>query len=270
MPVLSVLFSFILTLIATALPAHEMWIAPDAYQIAPDDRLTANLVNGQAFEGINLPYLPRGIVNFVVFSGDDAQRVMGRPGDLPALDQDAPAEGLAVIAYQSALATVDYATWDKFASFAEHKDLGDQLARHLERGLPRDGFVETYARYSKSLVAVGAGAGADRRVGLETEIVALTNPYTDDLSEGFAVQVYDRNDLRANSQIEVFAKDPDGSVTITLHRTDDQGIARFDVTKGVTYMVDAVVLREASDAMREQTGGVWHTLWANLTFAVPQ
>lgn len=270
MPVLSRLLSVILTCAATALPAHELWIAPLDYQIGADDRLTAHLVNGEGFAGINLPYLPRGIVNFVIFSGETAQRVSGRPGDLPALDAPAPADGLVVLAYQSAISTVDYETWEKFDSFAQHKDLGDLLDRHLARDLPRDGFSEAYARYSKSLVAVGTGAGADRRVGLETEIVALTNPYTDDLSGGFAVQVYDRNTLRADAQIEVFAKAPDGSVTIALHRTDADGIARFDVARGVTYMVDAVVLREASQQLRDQTGGVWHTLWANLTFAVPQ
>ena len=53
-------------------------------------------------------------------------------------------------------------------------------------------------------------------------------------------------------------------------QTDDNGVATFPVRPGYSYMVDAVVLREPSDRLAEQFGAVWETLWANLTFAVPE
>ena len=112
--------------------------------------------------------------------------------------------------------------------------------------------------------------GSDRRVGLETELVALTNPYTDDLSDGMRVQLYYRENVRANEQVEVFEKDPRSGVVVTTYRTNDQGIARFPVKPGYRYMVDAVVLRVPSQSLQADTGTVWETLWANLTFAVPE
>ena len=264
------IFALILCLLSVPAAAHEFWIEPLAYQVDADGKLEAHLVNGQEFAGTKIAYFPSRFANFVLFSSEDAARVTGRPGDSPALNQDAVAEGLHIAAYQAKNATVDYANWEKFQRFVDHKDFGDVLSRHQARGLPEADFEEVYSRYSKTLIGVGNSEGTDRRVGLETEIVALDNPYTDDLSGGFSVQVFYRENPRPNTQVEVFRKAADFSVTIELYRTNDEGIATFPVEPGYAYMVDAVVLREPSDRLQETTGAVWQTLWANLTFAVPE
>ena len=260
----------VFALLAAPLSAHEFWIEPTAYEVPADGNLEGVLVNGQEFTGPKIPYLPQRFENFVVFAGDEAQRVRGRPGDAPALNMPPVAEGLNIVAYQSTNATVNYENWEKFQNFVNHKDFGDILSVHEARGLPLENFGELYSRYAKSLIAVGDGAGADRRVGLETEIVALTNPYTDDLTDGMQVQVYYRNDLRTDVQIEVFEKSANGAVSINLYRTNAEGIGTFPVRPGFSYMVDAVVLREPNAAEMEASGTVWETLWANLTFAVPE
>lgn len=264
------MLAFILALVASPVMAHEFWLEPLDYQVAPDGRLEADIVNGQQFTGVKLPYLPQRFVNFVIFAGDQSTRVSGRPGDRPALNQAPLAEGLNIAAYQAVNATVNYETLEKFESFVKHKDLGNAVAVHRERGLSEENFGELYSRYSKTLIGVGNGAGSDRRVGLETELVALTNPYTDDLSGGMRVQLFYRENVRANEQIEVFEKDAGGNVTVTTYRTDDQGIAAIPVKPGYRYMFDAVVLRIPSQTLQDTTGTVWETLWANLTFAVPQ
>ena len=248
---------------------HEFWLQPTAYRVAADGRLTGNIVNGQNFDGVTLPYVPQRFVHFKDFTGDKSIDVPGRAGDTPALDMPALAEGLNVLAYHARYSTVDYENWEKFAKFAEHKDFGDLLARHQERGLPMEKFKELYARFSKTLIGVGNSEGADRRFGMETEIVALTNPYTDDLSEGMQLQLYYQADVRADSQIEIFEKAPDETVTIFLVRTDAQGIATIPVKSGFSYMADAVVLREPSEEKAEASGAVYETLWANLTFQAP-
>ncbi|MBE0413418.1 DUF4198 domain-containing protein [Yoonia sp.] len=262
--------TFILAVAAAPAAAHELWLEPHAYQVPAEGSLQADIVNGENFDGIILPLLPQRIVNFVIFANDQAARVQGRPGDRPALNQPPLAPGLNIAAYQAQNATVDYETLGKFETFVDHKDLGDVIAVHRARSLPEEDFKEVYSRYSKTLFAVGDAVGADRRVGLETELVALTNPYTDDLSNGVQVQLYYRENLRADEQVEVFEKAPDGAVAITRYRTDDQGIATIQVKPGHEYMVDAVVVRIPNDALMDETGAVWETLWANLTFAVPE
>ncbi len=263
------ILAFVLALLSGPVAAHEFWLEPLAYQVPADGRLEAAIVNGQQFEGINLAYIPQRIVNYVVFAGDVAKPVEMRIGDTPGLQQDPLAEGLNIVAYQSTVSTVDYEDWAKFARFLEHKDFTDAPARHIARGLPLANFKEAYSRFSKTLIGVGNSAGADRRTGLETEIVALTNPYTDDLSGGMQVQVFYRTDPRADTQVEIFEKAPDDTVIVSTTRTDDEGIATVPVRPGYSYMLDAVVLREPTAELTEATGGVWETLWANLTFGVP-
>ncbi|MCA1774946.1 MAG: DUF4198 domain-containing protein [Paracoccaceae bacterium] len=255
---------------ASPLAAHEFWIDAESYLVDADSRLVADLVNGEDFEGGKQPYIPRRFVHFVDFADGKITPVAGRVGDNPALQVENPAPGLHVIAYQSTPLTVDYATWEAFESFVDHKDFGDVLSRHEDRELPLEDFTELYSRYSKSLIGVGDGAGADRRLGLETEIVALTNPYTDDLSGGMQFQLFYGEETRPNVQFEVLEKAPDGSVAQILYRTDDEGIATVPVKPGHEYMADAVVLREPAQTVTAASGAVWETLWANMTWGVPE
>ena len=102
--------------------------------------------------------------------------VEGRLGDIPALAMEGLPEGLAVVVHETTGRDLTWSEWERFLGFAEHKDLGDVTAMQAERGLDQEGVREEYFRYAKALIAVGAGAGTDARVGLRTEFVALANP----------------------------------------------------------------------------------------------
>ena len=156
----------------------------------------------------------------------------------------------------------------KFLNFVAHKDFPGLPQAHEDRGLPPKGFQESYRRFVKSLIAVDGGTGADRVVGLETEIVALLNPYTDDLSDGMPVRVLYQNAPKANAQVEVFDRAPGGNVSVAIYTTDAEGRAVIAVQPGHEYLVDSVVLRSTGND-DFNAGPVWESLWAPLTFAVP-
>jgi len=265
------ILAFCLGLAAATVPAaaHEFWIEPLAYQVDADGNVAGHLVNGETFEGVTYSYLPRRFTRFDLAIGGGIAPVEGRLGDKPALNVAAPAEGVAVVAYASEVEVVRYTEFAAFLRFAAHKDLGDMESRHRAAGHPETGFGEAYSRFAKTLVAVGTGAGSDLRLGLETEIVALANPYTEDVSAGLPVQVFYADAPRAMAQVELFEKAPDGSVEVTLHRTDAEGVAVLPVRAGHSYLVDAVLLRDPAPDLAEARDVVWETLWASLTFAVP-
>lgn len=267
MRILAALFA-----VTVALPvqSHEFWIEPQAYQIEADGMLQGELVNGQDFDGSKLAYLPQRFELFTMASGLRQSDVENRLGARPALDIAPLADGLHAISYQSRMSTIGYAEWEKFLKFAVHKDFQDIEAIHDARGLPREGFTEGYWRFAKALIGVGASAGSDFRTGLAVEFVALDNPYTADLSDGLRVQLYYLDDTLPDSQVELFEKSPDGSVDITLHRTDADGIATLPVKAGYSYLVDHVVLREPSEELATRAEIEWETLWAALTFGVPE
>lgn len=249
--------------------SHEFWIDPVEFIVKEGNAIVADLRVGQAFDGNAYSYLPRNFTRFEMVNGPDVKPVAGRAGDRPALNLDAPATGLSVVVHATTDSRLVYQEFEKFEAFVTHKDALWTIADHSARGLPDSGFSEVYSRYAKSLVAVGDGVGSDRKVGLETELVALTNPYTDDMSGGMSVALYYQGAPRADAQIEVFEKAASGDVTVSTVRTDAVGVATVPVRPGHRYMLDSVVLRAPQIAEPKEKDPVWESLWANLTFAVP-
>lgn len=248
--------------------AHEFWLTAEDYAIAPAEALRVGLRIGSEMKGASLVYLPNDIARFEVIQGDATRPVEGRMGDNPALVMDGLGDGLAIVVHETTDSTLTYTDFEVFKRFVAHKDFAGALADHAARGLPETGFRETYRRHAKSLVAIGSGAGADRAVGLAIEIVALANPYTDDLAQGLPVLVLLDGAPRPDTQVELFRTAPDGSVTITLHRTDAEGRATLPMAPGHEYLVDSVALRRLPND-DPAAGPVWHSDWASLTFRTP-
>lgn len=248
--------------------AHEFWISPDEYRITAQDQVQARLRVGVQMKGAELSYLPNDVARFEVIEGDSIRPVTPRMGDNPALVLQPLGEGLVVVVHETTDARLDYKDFKVFTTFVTHKDAAWALEAHASRGLPQTGFAETYRRYAKSLIAVGDGLGSDRAVGLKIELVAEANPYTDDLSKGLPLRVLLEGMPRAEAQVELFATDPDGTVSVSLHRTDAEGRVVVPVKRGVEYLADSVVLTalENDDA---SLGPVWHSDWASLTFQIP-
>ncbi|SMX46764.1 DUF4198 domain-containing protein [Actibacterium lipolyticum] len=253
---------------AASAQAHEFWISPESYQIAPDDPIRADIRVGQNLKGSAYAYIPKRFERFDLIVGDSVIPVEGRMGDRPAMVTIPPESGMAIVVHETTDTILTYTDWDKFLTFVTDKHFPDALEQHAARGLPETGFRESYRRFAKSLIAVGDGAGTDRPVGLETEIVALSNPYTDDMTNGLPVQVLYNGSPRQNAQVEVFDKAPDGKVTVTQIFTDPLGHATIPVARGHEYLLDAVILRSTGNDDFE-AGPVWHSLWAALTFQVP-
>ncbi|MEX0280503.1 MAG: DUF4198 domain-containing protein [Arenibacterium sp.] len=245
--------------------AHEFWIEAEEYRVQPGQNVVAHLRNGEFFHGNSVAYFERRTARFEAVQDGTRFPIAPRMGDIPAIDMTASDPGLLVLVHETEAATLKYTEWQKFLKFAEHKDFPDIELRHAERDIPQTGFTETYRRFAKALVAVGDGKGRDIETAMETEFVALANPYTDPLPDGFPVQLLYQGSPRANAQIEIFEKSPEGEVDVTLLRSDREGKALVPVKQGYTYLIDAVVLREVEDDPET----VWETLWAALTFAVP-
>jgi len=202
--------------------------------------------------------------------GDDVAAIAGRMGDRPAIQLPPPLrDGLMILAHEAAPSTLSYREWAKFIKFVEHKDFKDAVPTHEARGWAKENFKETYTRHSKSLIAVGHGEGADRALGLETEFVALENPYLPEFDGTMDVALTYNGVPRPDAQIEVYARSADDTVTVTITRTDDQGHAAIPLEAGFEYLIDAVVLRPVTGATTVEDGPVWETLWASMTFAVP-
>lgn len=252
--------------------AHEFWIEPAPFQVESGAQLLAYFKNGEDFKGSSLSYFDRSAARYEMIAGDIVETLAPRAGDSPALDVTAPVDdGLVVVIHETTPSRLTYKVWPKFQKFVAHKDFATAEADHIAKGWPQENFRERYTRHVKALIAVGSGAGADRETGLKTEFIALTNPYTAKFNNQMEVELLYDGAVRADAQVEVFDRDPDGVVVISLHRTDAKGIAVIPVTPGHDYLFDAVVLRAADDQGDKPDRPIlWETYWAALTFAVPR
>lgn len=246
---------------------HEFWIDPHDFTIEPGEKVTADLRIGQEFEGGSFPYIPSNIERFDIVSGDSILAVRTRIGNRPALDQVIPDNGLWVVVHETTDQRLTYVEEGIFEAFVRHKDLEGTLEAHAERRLPDLGFAENYRRFAKSLIAVGDGKGADQELGLRTELVALTNPYADDFNGEMRVRLLFEGAPRADAQVEVFERAPNGQVSIGTTRTNSDGVASFAVKSGHVYLADAVKMLPLEG---DEAGvlPVWYSLWASLTFSV--
>lgn len=259
---------------AAPVQAHEFWIEAEDYTVASGEPVIASFRNGQEMSGSALSYIPRRSVLFDMVVDGKVVEVPSRIGNNPAFNVAGLPDGLLTILHETTDTDLTYTEkdgrsgWERFAAFVEHKDLGDVAAEHEARGIPQENPGERYSRFAKALVAVGDGAGEDMRRGLRTEFVIGANPYVDDLSGGLPVQLFFEDAPKADAQIEMFDKSPDGSVEITLHRTDIEGRATLPVEVGHEYLLDSVTILPIEPAAEGDPA--WQTLWAALTFAVPE
>lgn len=249
--------------------AHEFWIDPVDHIVPEGGAITASIRVGEFYKGSGYSFLPPQFRRFDYALGETVAPVPGTIGDRPAVSMEAPGEGLLVLIHETTDLIVRYTEFEKFKSFVEHKAAPWVLDEHAAKGFPTTKFREVYSRYAKSLIGVGDAAGQDRNFGLLTEIVALENPYTDDMSDGIEVQVFYDGAPRAKEQIEVFEKAADDSVQVSTVMTDAEGRATIPVRPGHRYMLDSVVLREPPADLAAEKDAIWESLWANLTFAVP-
>ena len=258
-----------LLLLATAfsVSAHEFWINPARFQFEPGAEILAEFRNGEEFSGVQLGYFGRSSKTLVIVGPNGVTPITPRDGDRPAIEIKAPSTpGLYTLGHETTLSRLTYREWAKWQKFVKHKDLAKEAASHEARGLPRENFREGYTRHAKSLIAVGDGAGNDTNLGMETEFVALTNPYAPGFDGTMKAQLFYQGKPRANAQVEVFEEGLDQGVTISIAHTDASGVVTLKTTPGRKYQIDAVVLRVP---LSDEANVAWETLWANMTFAHP-
>jgi len=255
-------------LVSLASHAHEFWILPSDFQPQAGDTVTVDLVIGTDFEGFSSPYTPDEIAAFALIDVAGAIPMKGRFGDMPAGKFVAAQDGLVLVYHETGPLYVTYRKPEKFISFATSKGFADIAALYQNADAENFKLVEQYRRFAKSLLMVGPASGQDQILGLQMELVALTNPYQQPAPNEFVLAVYETGAPRPGAQVTVFIRHAPGDVEKKIIVADDRGQVRLELLPGRQYLFDSVKLYRLRNP-EMANGAEWESLWASLTFAVP-
>ena len=248
--------------------AHEFWLEPSDFQPKVGDVVTVDLVIGTHFDGFSSPYTPDEIAAFGLIDAAGNTAITGRFGDMPAGQFVVAQVGLSLLYHQTTPSYVTYTKPEKFISFAVEKGFADVAARYQKQTAENFRLVEKYRRFAKSLIMVGPASGQDQLLGLEMELVALTNPYQQSVSKEFTAAVYESGVPRPGAQVTVFIRHTPSDVEKKIIIADERGQVHLSLLPGRHYLFDSVKLQPIKDSDSIKNAE-WESLWAALTFAVP-
>lgn len=264
----------VLLLIASSLvAAHDLWLVPTSFSVAPNSRVSVMLNTGDTFPISEGAVKPERIERAALIWSDNSTLLatFRTESNSTVADVIAPGKdgGAIVEVVLKPIATKQpRASFDEFVKHEGLDSIAAQLARSPER---RAEERRTYAKYAKTLLRVGSGKGAaklyQKPLGHRLEIVADADPFS--LRPGGKLPVrllFDGKPL-AGARIVIGSTATATSTQSNMPgvRTDSQGRVdlQLDKTGGVHY-VHALHMIPATGRSDVE----WESFWATLTFGV--
>lgn len=267
------LFLIVAGVAPTPVVAHEFWIEPSAFTLQPGDVAALSLRVGERFDGEPIAYGRQRVERFVALGPDGMRPVVGREGVDPAGAVRLSESGTHVIAYHGKPSFVELSA-RKFETYLLEEGLERIIAQRRQLGERREIGRERYSRCAKSLLVVAdrgmhrpdrpAGMrGHDAVVGLPLEVIPQTHPAEICVGGTMVVDLLFGGAPLAGALVcAVSAADP--SVTLQV-RSDDRGRARFVLSRGGSWLIDAVHMVRVDEPSATVD---WESFWASLTFEV--
>ncbi len=251
---------------ATQATSHEYWLQVDQTELARGDTIEIRAFVGEGLSGNEQIYSDRSVQGFRgVFDGK-ALEIKTRQGDRPIGKIPRVKNGLYVAALMTNANVLTYQELKKFNTFATTHGNDFAVEAHQARGLPDQKFKESYFRFAKTLVKVGDGQGKDIATGMPYELIALTNPFT---QEGSVRMMLTRSGKPvAEHHVDVFVQRPDSQeVEKSVYFTNALGEITIKTAPGY-YLINAVHLDEPKPHLVDALDVVWNSLWASMTFRI--
>jgi len=254
---------------STIITAHDFWLVPDGFRIAPGTDLVVRGQTSSAF--------PTSL-SAVAVDRVTSARVLGEEGE-ETIDALSTTERSLILKHRPrtpgqkiVAVTLGWRhvkeTAEGFRKYLVGEGAEEALRRHEQAGtLPTAPLVRRYAKYGKTVVEVGDGPRAfDRVAGHPLEFVPLSDPR--EVAGGGRLQVRLLLDGRplAGARLHAGAapagtraRGPD--VTLT---TDEDGMAVVPVTRAGLWNVRTIHVQPAPAGAEAD----WEAHWATFVFEV--
>jgi uncharacterized GH25 family protein len=241
--------------------AHDFWIEPSNYRPSVGEPVELALRVGDHFIGFPFPRDPYHMVEFSVHDDSGSRPVSGIISKTPAGVFRASAGGAVVVGYRRNRTSVALEA-TAFESYLNKVGLTKVLQTRTVEGETTKEGREAYSRYAKTVLSCGGslGAGYDRLLGFDLEIVPGRNPYAPWPDGTLPVRILFYG--QALEGIQVAAIHEDDSEPSHVDTTDHSGRVHLSIDRPGAWMITAVNIIPAG----EDSDADWESFWGSLTF----
>ena len=263
--------TLLLLVVVTALAAHDLFIKPTAYFLAPNSSSYARIVNGTFTRSENSITWDRvRDVNIVGPAGRERLEASAWSdrGDTSRLRFTTGAAGTYVLGVSTRPRVLRLEAKD-FNAYLESDGVPDILAARRQSGEITKPARERYQKHVKAIVQVG-----ERRtdtygttLGHPAELVPLENPYA--LTPGATLRLRTLIDGKpvANQYVISGGRTANGGrIALGEHRSDASGIVRVPLIGAGQWYVKFIHMTKVVG----DTAADYESKWASLTFEVPK
>lgn len=249
--------------------AHDFWLVPSAFAIAPGEVLEVRGQTSSAFPTSESAVAIERVAEarLVGATSSVVIRDLSTSGKSLVLRHRPTAAGQYIVAATLKPRSVRE-TAAGFRRYLELEGAPEAAARYEREGrLPtRDSVTRRYAKYAKTLVQVGRDGGSafSRRAGHPLEFVPLNDPLSLRTGDTLRVRLLYQGQPLNGAKVHAGAAPADGVTDgEQTPATDAQGVVSIALTGGTLWNVRAIHVVPAIAG----SGADWDTHWASIVFA---
>jgi len=256
----SISFLFASLLFASALPAHDFWIEPDAFSGPEGMEVQLELREGMNMKGNSLPFIPQWFEDFSLHTPYGDEDIASMVGNDPAARIKLRA-GTNLIGYQSTPTFVALKP-EKFNSYLIDEGMDYIIDQRIELGQQDDVAKEYFVRCAKSLL-YGDAEDADELFSRELDYTLELVPENDRASladtQILKIRLLFEGKPLAQHRVRAFRKSaPEVHIDVN---TNADGQAEIPLAEPGTWMIKSVHMV----GWKKNAKADWISYWASLT-----
>lgn len=259
-----------LTLGASLLYAHDMFIRLDSYFLAPNSSVVVRVINGTFFKSENWITRDRVTdISMVSATGrariDTTQWSASRDSLTTLLSVRTGAAGVVVLGASTKARDLhlEAADFNEYLRVDGIPDVLEARRQNNELGLAA---WERYAKHVKAVVQVGDNTSGpfDTVLGYPAEIIPLVNPYTLRAGGTLRIRCLVNGQPVANQLVIVGGDGRSGPIADRSFRTDAAGEVAFTIPEAGSWFAKFINMTR----VRGEAELDYVSQWATLTFGV--
>ena len=256
------------TAATSAALAHEFWLLPPQFFVAPGTNLNLRVFVGENFTGERWAGKSNRITRLTHFAPAGPQDLLAAATTADTLQAAVTfreaGTHLVALATNNAFITLEA---DKFNTYLKEEGLDNILLERQKRGTLSKPGREAYRRCATTLVQAGPASSLDtarawsRPTGLPLELVPEQNPHTLRAGTSLTVRVLSDGQPQPGRLVQVWQRSAGKPVRVSKLYSNQNGRVLLRLPEAGHYMISTVRIVPATLPEAD-----WQSTWSSLTF----